>query len=347
MTKRASNIFDLAKVCGVSISTVSRALNGRGDVSDDTRQFVTAKAKEIGYRPHPTARSLKLRRSDTLGVVVSSFRALQSPIPAEIFRGIGECAEKAGFRMLVVSLAREGDKDQSAVEALASHQVDGVLLFEPNPSDDLAEFENLGLPVVAVNAALPGVASILSANYEGARQAVRYLLELGHRGIGFMRGPSGNAAADQRYKGWMDGLHAAKIAPAKEWVVECPFTDYGLMSVDVEISAAESLLKQSELSAVLASSELMALGLYHATIAKGWVIPKDLSVLAFDDTWAGRSFQPALTCVRQNPYRMGQEAAQGLIEILKKSEKVAMEPRHSSVPVQLVIKSSCCPPKSQ
>src|SRR5262245_21865184 len=114
------NIFDLAKECGVSIATVSRALNGREEVAEDTRRAVLKAAYRLGYRPHPTARGLKLRRTRTLGLMIGSYHILGSPIPSEILRGLGEAVERAGYRLLVLSLGQGAAEDPE--RALAEHQ---------------------------------------------------------------------------------------------------------------------------------------------------------------------------------------------------------------------------------
>lgn len=340
-----ANIFDLAKECGVSIATVSRALNGRGDVSENTRQHIQAAALRLGYRPHPTARGLKLKRTRTFGLIISSFHALESPIPSEILRGLGEAVEQGGYRLLMLSLWRGGDEFQDPVQALSEHQVDGVFLFEPSSLPSAAEAAKLNAPLVLVNAAGAGLPSVSSANYEGARLGVKHLRSLGHQAIGLLRGPEGNLAADDRWRGWRDALREDGIRPEAEWCETCPFTSFAQMSTATEEAAASRLLEGAPgLTAVLASSDLMALGLFRAAQARGIRIPQDLSVLGFDDTWAGRSCQPALSTLRQDPYRLGEEAARLLIQQLAAPGAVA-KAGELVIPVKLALRQSTQGPR--
>jgi LacI family transcriptional regulator len=263
-----------------------------------------------------------------------------------MLRGIGETAEQKGYRLLLHSLWRDGERSLDPLAAMAEHHVDGVLCFEPGQAPDAGLLAGLSTPMVLVNYASSSLPSVSSANRDGAREAVRHLLGLGHRRIGLLRGPSGHQAADERWQGWRDALAGAGIAPEAGWVSEAPFSGYAGLTTAAEEAAANRLLDQAGgLSAVFASSDLMALGLYRSAQAKGLRIPDDLSVIAFDDSWVGRSCQPALSCVRQDPYKMGAAATELLLRMLAKGAPApAGQAAQVVVPVSLALRRSTAKP---
>ena len=340
------NIFDLAKECGVSIATVSRALNGREEVAQDTRVAVLKAARRLGYRPHPTARGLKLKRTRTLGLMIASYHILGSPVPSEILRGLGETVEKSGYRLLVLSLGGAGMNHPS--HALADHQVDGLFVLDTSLALVASvAAANLDLPTVLVNAVKDPLSGVSSANYEGARLGMRHLLELGHRRIGILRGPLGNLEADARWEAWRDSLLEAGQTPGEDWSEACEFSTYAELSTQAEEAAAGRLLERAPtLTALLTSSDLMALGAYRAAAARGLKVPTDLSVLAFDDTWAGRTCSPPLSILVQDPHRMGAEAAALLIRHLSGEGGSLTPASRSVIPVKLVPRASTAPPRT-
>ncbi|HET8759266.1 MAG TPA: LacI family DNA-binding transcriptional regulator [Solirubrobacteraceae bacterium] len=326
---RAVVMADVAKLAGVSLQTVSRVINDSPHVRDATRQRVQDAMRKLEYRPNPVARALVTGRSRTLGVV-SFDTTLYGP--ASTLFGIERAAHEADYFVSIVSLrSLTSAAVVSAVERLRDQGVDGILVVAPQESATQALLHLPDdVPVVAAEAG-PGDSVPLVAvdQAEGARLATRHLLELGHRTVWHISGPSDWLEAEERVNGWRQTLEAAG-APAPPVLV-------GDWSARSGHELGLELVERDDVTAVFVANDQMALGLLRTLHEVGRRIPRDISIVGFDDIPEAAYFTPPLTTVRQNFNEMGRRS---LLLLLEQIESGVRIPRRETVPPELIVRAS-------
>jgi len=330
-------IRQIADQAGVSIATVSRVLNGRGDVADETRDNVSRVIRENGYTANRSARGLSAGRTGFVGVVVPLV------YPA-YFSGILDGAAEALFErdlQIVLSPTRqEHDREVSVLDRLHG-MTDGSLIILPEESSEELEWHlDNGFrfvvidPLMRLNERIP---SVSAANTSGADQAMRHLLDLGHRRIAQIAGPSGWLATEDRRRGYRAALATAGILPDPTLEVE------SIPEIDPGRDAAASLLALPDPpTAIFAFNDDTAIGAIQAARARGLRVPEDLSVVGFDDVEHATIVAPALTTVRQPLQEMGRTAVSLLSRLL---ERKSFEAMHVELATRLVVRDSTAPPK--
>ena len=328
--RRAAVITDVAKLAGVSHQTVSRVLNGSPQVRPATRERVLVAMQELDYHPNSAARTLATGRSRTLGVV-SFDTTLYGP--ASTLYAIERAAHDAGYFITIMSLeALDRASVLSAVERLRMQGVDGILVIAPleGSGDALVELP-LDAPVVAVEAgpadALPVVAVDQVA---GAALATRHLLELGHPTVVHIAGRPDFLEAAQRIDGWRATLEAAGA--------EVPPVLVGDWSARSGYDLGRRLVREGGLSAIFVANDQMALGVLRALHEAGLEIPRQVSVVGFDDIPEAQYYTPPLTTIRQDFSEIGRRSLGLLLEMMESGG----EPRESPALVvpELVLRSS-------
>ena len=327
----------------MSVATVSRALNGYADVSEATRARVLAAAEALDYTPSAAARTLVTRRSHVVGVVLDTgpeHPDLQHPFFQEVLVGLKERIGAAGFDLLLFAsdLPGNGFGEHDYLKRCRHHRVDGVVLMGVDPADhEVQALVGSRIPAVAVDLDLTGASTsfVMSDNVDGARLAVRHLLELGHRRVGTIAGPAVTRPGRDRLLGYRAQLDAAGIARNVAYEPDGDFypeTGYEAMT--------RLLALDSPPTAVFAASDLMAIGAIRAARERGVAVPRELSIVGFDDIQVAPLVQPALTTVRQDKRGLGAAAAELLVEML---EEPTARPRARSLPVELVVRESTGP----
>lgn len=327
-------IRDVAKAAQVSVATVSRALNGHGNVTDEVRQRVELAAKQLRYAPHAAARSLSSRRTHAIGVVLPD---LYGEFFSELVRGIDSVARENGLHLLVSSYHGHREEQGVAMRAMRG-RVDGLLVMSPYAAKPATSAESAaaGLPLVLINSqdAEDGGAALGVANYEGAQAMVEHLVACGHRRIAFIAGPEDNYDAFERRRGYLDAM--ARLVPDQD--VQILPGDFDESSGHV---AGLSLLAQPvKPDAVFAANDMMALGCLFALNQAGVRVPQDIALAGFDDIPLARFVHPGLTTMRVNIFELGARAARMLLARLAGTE----EGKDSqSLPPQLVLRESSAP----
>jgi DNA-binding LacI/PurR family transcriptional regulator len=299
---------DVAKLAGVSHQTVSRVINGSPQVRPATRERVLAAMAELDYRPNPAARALVTGRSQTLGVV-SFDTTLYGP--ASTLYAIERAAHDAGYFIMTVSLeALDRESVLSAVERLRLQGVDGILVIAPlkGAGEGLVDLPR-GLPLVAVEAGPADAMPVVAVDQiAGAQLATRHLLELGHPTVAHIAGPPDFLEAELRIEGWRAALATAGAeAPpvlAGDW---SPRSGYAL---------AQQLLRDGKPSAIFVANDQMALGALRALHEAGTEIPRQVSVVGFDDIPEAQYFMPPLTTVRQDFAEIGRRSLALMLEMM-------------------------------
>lgn len=308
--KRRTTINDIARLAGVSKKTVSRVLNNSPFVREETRLKVNSLMQEMGYTPDPQARGLAFRRSFLIGMVFDNPNAQMVVTMQE---GVLDGLKGSGFELVVHACDRNDANFLPEVAAFVERQkLFGVIVLPPiSENNALVEMlRERGCHYVRMASAVidePGNL-VASTDSLATAEAAKHLADLGHTRIGFIAGPPGFRSREERRTGFLAGLKDRGIElPAKNMVD-------GAYTYESGIAAAEKLLKLSPRpTAIFASNDEMAAGVYHAARQLGLSIPGDLSVVGFDDTPVSRRLWPPLTTVRWPIHDMGRAAAQHLL----------------------------------
>ncbi|HEX6278218.1 MAG TPA: LacI family DNA-binding transcriptional regulator [Polyangiaceae bacterium] len=332
--RRPAVMTDVARLAGVSYQTVSRVLHDSPLVRGETRERVLSAIRQLDYRPNSVARALVTGRSKTLGVVTFDTSLYG---PASTLLGIEQAAHDAGYAVSISSLrSLNRETVVLAIEQLRDQGVDGVAVIAPlRAGVDALRHVRSDFAVVAVaagpNASIP-VASFDQAS--GAATATRHLLSLGHETVWHLAGPHDWKEADERIEGWRSVLAAAGApipAPLRgDWT---PRSGYEL---------AETLLATRDFTAVLVANDQMALGFLRRVHEAGREVPRDFSVVGFDDIPEAAYFTPPLTTVRQDFTELGRRCLQSLLRRIQGDT----EPTRVVIAPELVLRSSTsAPPK--
>lgn len=319
---------DVARVAGVSHQTVSRVLHDSPNVRGETRERVLKAIRQLDYRPNSMARALATGRSKTLGVVSSDTTFYG---PASTLLGIEQAAHEAGYAVSVASVRSVSRSVVlEAVQKLRDQGVDGVAIIAPlrSGADALRQLKS-DFAVVAVEAGQSGPVPVATVDQRaGAAAATRHLLNLGHKTVWHIAGPADWQEAQERILGWRSSLEAAGArAPEAlrgDWT---PRAGYEL---------GETLLKTRDVTAVFVANDQMALGLLRRIHESGRHVPRDLSVVGFDDIPEAAYFTPPLTTVRQDFAELGRRCLQILLARIEGGE----QPARVVVSTELVVRDS-------
>lgn len=332
---RDVTIIDVAREAGVSYATVSRVVNGKDYVKPDKRERVLLAMTQLGYVANQQARSLVGGRSQVIGLLVPD---LGSSYFGEILRGIDQALHTLNYDMLLYTTHRRRVKESEYVTAISRGLAAGLLLIAPsNPALYLSTLEERGFPYILIDHT--GIDRMGPAvgvtNRQGAYQATRYLIELGHQRIGFILGRPELPASTDRLAGYQAALIGAGLPVVEELICQGDFNQPSGYSC-----ASGLLANDKPPTAIFASNDLMAFGVMEAVRDQGLRIGHDVSVIGFDDIPQAANVHPQLTTVRQPLVEMGRKAAQMLVQHIEASScpsgRIQLE-------TELIIRHSCLP----
>jgi len=326
----------LAGQLGVSTSTVSRVLSGQSEryrISSATRERILAAARASGVVVDQLARGLRLRRTQSLGLVIPD---ISNPFFAQLARQIERQARRHGYSVLIADSAEDAGLETDAITAMLSRRVDGLILAPMGAPFTGAPLHALGArPCVLVDRLLehPPLPAVTSDHRRGAELATEHLVERGHRRIGCVQGKPGTFANDERVAGWRAAMSAAGLPCGAALVCG---TGYAL---EDGVAAARALLGRAERpSAVLALGNVLALGVLQAARDARLAIPGDLSLVAFDDQLWAAVANPPLTVIEQPIEALGREVLELLLERI--NAPAGDPPTRRILPVQLIERGS-------
>jgi LacI family transcriptional regulator len=332
-----ATIRDVAQHAGVSTATVSRVLAGIGRPRPEIIAAVLAAVSELEYRPSAIARSLKLRSTRTLGLIVTD---IENPFFPELVRATDDAAHERGYTILLGSAADDDERAMGYLDLMVDRRVDGLIVASSAVTErHWAWLLRAPIPVVVVNAepSAVGVPVITSDNEGGTRLAVEHLVALGHRYIGYVSGPEAYTAARPRLAGFRRACRDAGLPAEASPVVR------GRARVESgELGVARLLEIQPALTAICCYNDLTAIGVLRALRAAGRDVPDDVSVVGFDDIAAAAWVDPALTTVVQQKGAMGRLAVERLAGAI--SSAVPAAPEVVRLPVMLRQRRSSQPP---
>lgn len=328
--RRTVTIQDVAKTAGVSVSTVSRVLNGKADVASETQERILSIIDDLGYTTNLAARSMRSRKKNLVGLIMPD---IEYPFAIEVMKGVNRAIAESEFDLLVyttgdVRKSGRAFHEKKYVSLLTNSISDGILLVAP-----VAGEFNIDAPIVSIDplASNPNYPAVHATNYQGALDAVEYLLGLGHRRIGYISGRAELESSNRRLQGYRDALEKAAIPIDEQLIAPGDYT------TATGVSGARELLSLvNPPSAIFASNDQMAMGVYQVAEEMGLRIPEDLSVVGFDNITESKYM--GLTTVDQFISEMGYVATQILIKIIN---GFPIEDQTYRMQTRLVVRNSC------
>lgn len=329
------SIHDVAREAGVALSTVSNALSGKDNVKESTRIKVQEAADRLGYRVSVVARALRMQRTFTIGVLLADVANPSSP---DFLRGVEDVAARESCSLLVCNTDGLIDKQLAQMRVLLDRRVDGLVLLSQYSDPPLVrELLQTGPPFVLLQRrARDFQADYVGANnVEGITAGVEHLAALGHRRIGFVRGPTESVTADERLRAYLDAVARLRLDADPALVIQGNYQESGGY-----LAARELLAMRRPPSAILAANDMSAMGVMNAAYELGVSIPGDLSVVGLDDIELASYAQIDLTTIALQRRDMGAAAATLLMERIRRKRKRA---KQVLFPMKLVVRGSTGP----
>jgi len=344
MVKLAVTIKDIAKVAEVSHSTVSRALRDHPAIASETVTRIKKIAGDMGYVPSAMARGLKTKRSQALGVIVNR---IDDPFFSEILQGIEDVLQEAGYSLFVAASNRDPSREKTIVLAMRERQVDGVIVCTTQFGDEYrSQLEHFGFPIVAIGN-LEGTDYkwlVCHDDFDGSVQITKYLIELGHRKIAYL----GNSRAERTTRGrlnsFLQEMNAANLPIPDEYIYHCP----NGRPEGGEIGAKHCVDLDDPPTAIICFNDMMAIGVIKTLREAGLQIPRDCSVVGFDDIPIAAYTYPSLTTLKQPKYQLGYEAAKMMYEVLQSQSEInSAQEQTLMLRGELVVRETTAPPSNK
>jgi LacI family transcriptional regulator len=329
-THRRVTIGDVAAQAGVSVATVSKVINGRYGVAEQTSEHVREVIRSLGYESSLVAQSLRSRRTNVIGVLVVDVE----PFSAELLKGVARAIRDTGYDLVVFSGCGRGEDqvgwERRYLSRVSGTLTDGTILVTPSSIDF-----TYGAPVVAVdhNAASSSMPSVDSDNLSGAIAATEHLIGLGHRRIGFLAGRPDLESAHLRERGFRRALESAGIDLDPQLILVG-----GYRPESAEEPARRLLELDPRPTAIFAANDVSAIQTMEVARSMGLAVPDDLSVIGFDNVPESALSEPPLTTIDQSVQQMGFDAVQLLIRLIDGAPVAAT---HLTLPTRLVVRQSC------
>ncbi len=329
-----STINEVAKHAGVSITTVSYVITGKRFVSDELKARVHQAMKDTGYRPNTLARSLRLGKTDTIGLVIPDSSNL---FFAEISRHVEDVGYQNQYTVFLCNSDDNPEKQSKYLDVLIAKQVDGIVFISvTNDKADLAKLNSANIPFVNVDRDEPdsNVDVVLVDNFYGGQLATNKLISLGHKKIACITGPSSVNPSADRYQGYLHALVENKIPLHPEYVKN---GDFRFKSGEVAMDGLLNLPDPP--TAVFVCNDMMAIGAIRSINKHGYAVPKDISLIGFDDSPIAEVITPALTTIAQPIDQIAQRAMQLLFKRMQGD--TSDFPLRVILPTELIERNSC------
>ncbi|MER2598691.1 MAG: LacI family DNA-binding transcriptional regulator [Caldilineales bacterium] len=348
---------DVALHAGVSIATVSHVINGTRFVSDETRDKVLAAIESLNYRPNAIARGLATNSTHKIGLIISD---ITNPFFTAIARGVEDVISSYQYNTIFCNTDEDPQRETNYLNLLAAQHVDGIIISPTGVHcDTLLALANSGVPIVQLDRRSPNITAPLVAvdNEAGSYQAIRYLLELGHRRIAYVMGIDTVSTQTERLNGWQRALTEAGVAVDEGLIVRADPRFYGMQSGSGAATRRDShhglpavhqairmiLQTPQRPTAIFVANNQLTLGTLYALKEYGLRCPEDISLISFDDHDWAPLFNPPLSVVRQPTHKIGLAAAELVMKMVKQ-QPVDTPPL---LPVELVIRASCTSPQAK
>ncbi|MDC0612497.1 substrate-binding domain-containing protein [Vibrio sp.] len=317
---------DIARIAGVSTSTVSHVINKSRYVSDEISHKVLKVAAELNYSPSALARSLKVNRTHTFGMLMTSST---NPFFGEVVKGVERSCYQKGYNLILCNTEGDSERMKTSIDTLLQKRVDGLILMCPTLSGDkpnlFANYPDIPVVVMDWGPIAFSCDKIQDNSYKGGQIATQYLIDNGHKQIGCITGPLTNHQAIVRFDGYKQAMQNNELSINADWVA------HGDFSCQSGYEAFHHLAQNSSLpSAIFVSNDMMAMGVLKAAHELNIAIPEQVSIIGYDDIHIANFMTPPLTTIHQPKYRLGQAAVETLVDRLaspgKESCVIELEP---------------------
>lgn len=335
------SIKDVARIAGVSIATVSRCINEPDRVTEKTRDRVHAAITKTGYSPNTLAQSFRRGKTNVIMVVLPS---IGDPFFTGVMRGIRSVADESGYSILINDTQFNTMTADEIGAMVVSRQADGIVLLatmSPFGTEVLSSKSHRALPIVigceTISSELAAFPSVHIDNVAAAGEATNYLVEAGHQRIGFIKGPEQSLLTMDRERGYRRAMESAGLALDEDYIID------GNLTIEGAIAATRTMLQlRQRPTAIFCANDEMAMGCYHAIRSSGLNIPRDVSVIGFDDVRYAAVMDPPLTTVLQPAEEIGKRVMFRLFHEIEFGRSKNGDPE--IVPHRLVIRQSVSRP---
>ena len=305
--RKGVTIREVAARAGVSVSTVSRVLNGRDahHMRPETKARVLWAIKELEYTPVKAARSLRRQRTQVIGILLPD---ISNPFFSLLARGVASVAFESGYSTLICDSDHSVDKESQYLDILLAEGVEGIV-FVPVCRPDMKRIERLlrrGVKIVVADRRVEGLPAVEADNRGGSRELTEYVLSLGHRRIAYIAGPKEVSTAQDRLVGFQEAMEEASLAPVA--------VRHGNFTYESGYELARAILEKEEVDVIMCGNDLMAIGAIRALEDSGLNVPKEIGVTGFDCVPLAELFKPRLTSVKVPCFEIGSTAAMKLLE---------------------------------
>ncbi|EOX4956151.1 substrate-binding domain-containing protein [Vibrio alginolyticus] len=317
---------DIAKLAGVSTSTVSHVINKTRFVSEEISERVNNAAKELNYAPSALARSLKVNRTKTIGMLVTTST---NPFFGEVVKGVERSCYQKGYSLILCNTEGDNERMRQSINTLLQKRVDGLILMcsslEGERIDVFERYPDIPVVVMDWGPMLFTSDKIQDNSLRGGYLAAKYLIDCGHTEIGCITGPLIKHQAQMRYEGYKRAMNEAGLEFNANWIIESDFECEG------GYQAFKKMAQRGALpSSIFVSNDMMAMGVINAANELDIKVPDDLSIIGYDDIHIAKFMSPSLTTIHQPKYRLGQAAVETLVRKLDEksteAQVVQLEP---------------------
>ena len=339
------NIKDIARICGVSVSTVSKILNNKADnISEATKKMILKRVKELNYIPNETARSMVTKKSRIIAFVIPD---ISNPYFPEIARGIGDLLIEKGFHLLIYNTGGNLQVENQIIDYIKQFNVQGVIFstqncFEENEKiGELYETSNISVVLIERNIKkYPNLPGIYVDNEKGSYDATKFLISKGHKKIAVVTGPLSIANIKYRFYGFQKAMEEAGLMIDHKLIIESDFTTYG---GEKAVNHLLESYSDNKFTALFAFNDLMAWGAVTAIKKKAIIIPDDIAVIGFDGILISEAMNPALSTVSTPMYLIGNSASNKILEQIESKNNLlnqAFIQNKLIIPPRLIIRDS-------
>lgn len=330
---KAITIKDIARELGISVSTVSRALQNHPDISENTKKIVRECAKRLNYQPNMMASNLRTNRNNVIGVVLPE---VNHHFFASVLDGIEQTANKSGYKILICQTGENVEKERQGIQALIGSRVAGMLVGVSKQTEQLQHLQDVldnGIPLVLYDRPCPSLKcdQILSDDYVGAYIAVEYLIQTGCKHIDYFSSPMQLEVARRRYQGWRDALKHYGLPYGEENIITCDTRAQAIIDTPIVMQ------RDDKPDAIFCVNDNCASGVLYAAQILDLKIPQDLAICGFSDDPLCRTTSPMLTTVQQHGVEIGQRAMMRLLKRLEGDDKI---PQTEMVPTDLIVRET-------
>lgn len=336
--QKRTTIYDIARHLNLSPGTISKIMNGKDHVPAATREKVLNYVKEINFVANINARNLKSSRSYTIGIVFHDLAlfGLEHPFFSTILQAFKNFVEAKGYEIVFI-VDKLGSQQLSIVQWCENKKVDGVLMITGNKaSPDLIELTESAFPTVSVDNIMPRLTTVISNDHQGIELGIQHFIQAGFKTIAAFTGPLYSRAYSERMRAFKEILFSRNIDVQAELVYECKGFSYQ-SAYEKALEWIASWKKPPE--AIFCFSDNLAMGLIHALQKNNFRVPKDISVIGFDDAQFSPLFNPPLTTIRQNKKEIAETAGKILLDMIEQGKKSPLTHVYQ-VPVELIVRES-------